>query len=97
MHYAYNPGHPMRSTYQENCSGVMLTFMPSGRFTKTHAFCTKMETQIFMKKSLKPYLEELFVMRRCKHLQSVGALSLCMLVFCDLHGHLGRKAKLNHI
>jgi hypothetical protein len=31
----------MRSTYQENCSGVMLTFMTSGRFTKTHAFCNK--------------------------------------------------------
>jgi hypothetical protein len=41
-------GHPMRSTYLENCSGVMLTFMPSGRFTKTHAFHTKeIETQIF--------------------------------------------------
>jgi hypothetical protein len=34
-------GHPMKSTYQENCCGVMLTFMPSGRFTKTHAFCTE--------------------------------------------------------
>jgi hypothetical protein len=33
--------HPMKSTYQENCCGVMLTFMPSGRFTKTHAFCTE--------------------------------------------------------
>jgi hypothetical protein len=27
----------------------------------------------------------------------LGALSLCMLVFCDLHGHLGSKVKLNHI
>jgi hypothetical protein len=34
-------GHPMRSTYLENYSGVMLTFMPSCRFAKTHAFCTK--------------------------------------------------------
>jgi hypothetical protein len=76
----------------------MLTFMPSGRFTKTHAFCTKkMETQIFMKQSLKPHLEELFVMRSCTHLPSLGALSLCMLVFCDLYGHLGGKAYLNHV
>jgi hypothetical protein len=76
----------------------MLTFMPSGHFTKTHAFFTKkMETQIFMKQSLKPYLEELFVMRSCTHLPCLGALSLCMLVFWDLHGHLGGKAKLNHV
>jgi hypothetical protein len=76
----------------------MLTFMPSDRFTKTNAFCTKkMETQIFMKQSLKPYLEEMFVMGRCTHLPNLGALSLCMLVFCDLHVHLGGKAKLNHI
>jgi hypothetical protein len=71
----------------------MLTFMPSGRFTKTHTFCTKkMETQIFIKQSLKPYLEELFKMRSCTHLPSLGALSLCMHVFCDPHGHLGEKA-----
>jgi hypothetical protein len=71
----------------------MLTFVPSGRFTKTHIFCTKkMETRIFMKQSLKPYLEEMFVMRRCTHLTNLGALSLYMLVFCDLHSHLGGKA-----
>jgi hypothetical protein len=28
-------GHPMRSTYQENCSGAMLTFIPSARLKKT--------------------------------------------------------------
>jgi Zn-finger protein len=50
-----------------------------------------------MKQSLKPYLEELFVMRSCTHLPCLGALSLCMFVFCDLQGHLGGKAKLNHI
>jgi hypothetical protein len=33
-------GYPMRSTYLENCSGAMLTFMPSSHFTKTHTFCT---------------------------------------------------------
>jgi hypothetical protein len=44
-----------------------------------------------MKQSLKPYLEELFVMRRGTHLPSLGALSLCMLVFCDLHDHLVEK------
>jgi hypothetical protein len=27
----------------------------------------------------------------------LGALSLCMLVLYDLHGHLGGKANLNHI
>jgi hypothetical protein len=27
----------------------------------------------------------------------LGALSLCMLVFCDLYGHLGGKAYLNHV
>jgi hypothetical protein len=27
----------------------------------------------------------------------LGALSLCVLMFCDLQGHLGGKAKLNHI
>jgi hypothetical protein len=27
----------------------------------------------------------------------LGALSLCMIVLCDLHGRLGGKAKLNHI
>jgi hypothetical protein len=76
----------------------MLTFMPSGRFTKKHAFYKKkMETQIIMKQSLKPYLEEMFVMRRCTHLPNLGALSLCMIVLCDLHGRLGGKAKLNHI
>jgi hypothetical protein len=31
-------GHHMRSTYLENCSGFMLTFMPSGRFTKNTHF-----------------------------------------------------------
>jgi hypothetical protein len=56
-----------------------------------------MENQFFMKQSLKPHLEELLVMRSCTHLPSLGALSLCMLVFCDLQGHLGRKAKLNHV
>jgi hypothetical protein len=75
----------------------MFTFMPSSRFTKTHAFGTKNETQIFMKQSLKPYLEEMFVMKRCTQLQNLGALSLCMLVLYDLHGHLGGKANLNHI
>jgi Zn-finger protein len=50
-----------------------------------------------MKQSLKPYLEELFVMRSCTHLPCLGTLSLCMFVFCDLQGHLGGKAKLNHI
>jgi hypothetical protein len=71
----------------------MLTFMPSGRFTKTHAFCTKkMRSQIFMKQSLKPHLEELFVMRSSTNFPSFGALSLCMLLFCDLQGHLGGKA-----
>jgi hypothetical protein len=83
----------MRSTYQEICSGVMLTFMPTGRFTKTHTFCTKnMETQIFMKQSLKPHSEEFFVIRSCTHLPSLGALSLCMLIFFNLQGHLGGKA-----
>jgi hypothetical protein len=34
----------------------MLTFMPSGRFTKSHAFCTeKMETQIFEAKLESPF------------------------------------------
>jgi hypothetical protein len=71
----------------------MLTFMSSGCFTTTHAFCSeKMETQIIMKQSLKPHLEELFVMRSCTNLPSLSALSLCMLVFCDLQGHLGEKA-----
>jgi hypothetical protein len=65
-------GHPMRSTYLENCSGVTLTFMPSGRFTKTHAFCTKNGNSNFVKQSLKPYLEELFVMRSCTHLPVFG-------------------------
>jgi hypothetical protein len=51
-----------------------------------------METQIFTKQSLKPYLEELFEMISCTHLQILGTLSLCMLVFFDLHGHLGGKA-----
>jgi hypothetical protein len=69
-------GHPMRSTYLENCSGVMLTFMPSGRFTKTHAFCTKNGNSNFVKQSLKPYLEELFVMRSCTHLPGFWALYL---------------------
>jgi hypothetical protein len=56
-------------------------------------FALKMETQIFMKqKSLKAHLEELFVMRSCTRLPSLGALSLSMLVFCDLQGHLGGKA-----
>jgi hypothetical protein len=67
-------GHPMRSTYLENCSGVMLTFMPSGRFAKHTRFALKMETQIFVKQSLKPYLEELFVMRSCTHLPGFWAL-----------------------
>jgi hypothetical protein len=76
----------------------MLTFIPSVRFTKTNALCTeKMETQIFMKQSLKPHLEELFVMRSCTHLSCLDALSLCMLVFFDLQGHLGGKAYLNHV
>jgi hypothetical protein len=39
--------HPMRSTYQENYSSVRLTFMPSGRFTKTHIFCNKKWKLIF--------------------------------------------------
>jgi hypothetical protein len=86
-------GHPIRSTYQENCSGVMLTFRPSGRFRERHAFCArKMENQIFMKQSLKPHLEELFKIRSCTYLPSLDALSLCMLMFCDLQGHLGGKA-----
>jgi hypothetical protein len=51
-----------------------------------------MEGQIFMKQSLKHHLEELFVIRSCTHLPSLGGLSLCMLVFCDLQGHLGGKA-----
>jgi hypothetical protein len=42
-----------------------------------------------MNQTLKPHLEELFVTRSCTHFPSLGALSLCMLVFCDLHGHLG--------
>jgi hypothetical protein len=71
----------------------MLTFMPSGRFTKRHVFLHwKMETQIFMKQSLKPQLEELFVIRSCTHLPSFDALSLWMLVFCDIQGHLGGKS-----
>jgi hypothetical protein len=57
----------------------------------------KMETQNFIKQSLKPHMEELFVMSSCTHLRSLGALSLCVLMFCDLQGHLGGKAKLNHI
>jgi hypothetical protein len=44
-------------------------------------FAIKMENQIFMKQILKPYLEELFGMRRCTHLPSLGALLLCMLMF----------------
>jgi hypothetical protein len=27
----------------------------------------------------------------------LGTLSLCMLVLCDLHGHLGEKANLKHV
>jgi hypothetical protein len=76
----------------------MLTFMPSGRFTKTHAFCTKNENSNFCE--AKP--ETLFGRVVCNEklhtlARFLGALSLCMLVFCDLHGHLGGKAKLNHI
>jgi hypothetical protein len=71
----------------------MLTSMPHGHITKTNAFCTKkMETQIFMKQGLKPNLEELFIMRIFTHLPSLSVLSLHVLVFCDLHGHLGGKA-----
>jgi hypothetical protein len=52
----------------------------------------KIETQIFMKQSLTPHLEELFVISSCTILPSLGALSLCMLMFCNLQGHLGGKA-----
>jgi hypothetical protein len=67
-------GHPMRSTYLENCSGVMLTFMPSGVSQNHMLFALKMETQIFVKQSLKPYLQELFVMRSFTHLPGFWAL-----------------------
>jgi hypothetical protein len=67
-------GPPMRSTYLENFSGVTLTFVPSGRFTKTHAFCTKNGNSNFVKQSLKPNLEELFVMRSCTHLRGFWVL-----------------------
>jgi hypothetical protein len=77
----------MRYTYLENYSGVMLTLRPDSQ--KHTLFAIKMENQNFMKQILKPYLEELFGMRRCTHLPSLGALLLCMLMFCHLHSHLG--------
>jgi hypothetical protein len=47
---------------------------------------------IFYEAKPETYLKELFVMRSCTHLPCLGTLSLCMLVFCDLQGHLGGKA-----
>jgi hypothetical protein len=67
--------------------------MPSGRFTKTHAFCTKNGKSNFCE--AKP--ETLFGRLVCNEkwhtlAKFLSALSLCMLVFCDLYGHLGGKA-----
>jgi hypothetical protein len=58
---------------------------------KFDSICGTLETQIFMKQILKPHSEELAIIRSCTHLPNLGALSLCMLVFCDLQGNLGGK------
>jgi hypothetical protein len=59
---------------------------------KNMLFALKNGNSNFYEAKLKPYLEEMFVMRRCTHLPNLDALSLFVLVFCDLHAHLGGKA-----
>jgi hypothetical protein len=71
----------------------MLTFMPSGRFKKHTLFTLKkLKLKFFGAKT-----ETLFGRVVCNEklhtlARFLGALSLYMLVFCDLHGHLGGKA-----